>query len=68
LQFWLQFDPEILAGFPVRFTSIEAAREHCQRFFRWYNHEHATAAQAFTHLPMSATATPEPSGPSRPTS
>jgi transposase InsO family protein len=44
LQFWLQFDPEILAGFPVRFTSIEAAREHCQRFFRWYNHEHATAA------------------------
>ncbi len=27
-------------GFPARFTSIEAARAHCQRFFTWYNTEH----------------------------
>jgi len=26
--------------FPSRFTSIEAARAHCQRFFGWYNDEH----------------------------
>ena len=26
--------------FPERFASIEAARVHCDRFFRWYNHEH----------------------------
>jgi putative transposase len=26
--------------FPARFTSIEAARIHCQRFFTWYNNEH----------------------------
>lgn len=26
--------------FPARFTSIEAARVHCQRFFTWYNDEH----------------------------
>jgi len=26
--------------FPARFTSIEAARAHCQDFFRWYNDEH----------------------------
>jgi transposase InsO family protein len=26
--------------FPDRFGSIEDARTHCQRFFRWYNHEH----------------------------
>ena len=26
--------------FPARFTSIEAARAHCQVFFPWYNHEH----------------------------
>jgi putative transposase len=26
--------------FPARFTSIEAARAHCQRFFPWYNQEH----------------------------
>ena len=26
--------------FPARFASIEAARAHCQRFFRWYNDEH----------------------------
>ena len=26
--------------FPGRFTSIEAARLHCQRFFAWYNDEH----------------------------
>jgi putative transposase len=27
-------------GFPARFTSIEAARAHCQHFFRWYNDQH----------------------------
>jgi putative transposase len=27
-------------AFPARFTSIEAARAHCQEFFRWYNNEH----------------------------
>jgi putative transposase len=26
--------------FPARFASIEAARAHCQDFFRWYNDEH----------------------------
>jgi putative transposase len=26
--------------FPARFASIEAARAHCQHFFRWYNDEH----------------------------
>jgi putative transposase len=32
----LQYRPD----FPQRFTSIEAARLHCDRFFSWYNHEH----------------------------
>jgi putative transposase len=27
-------------GFPARFTSIEAARAHCQDFFPWYNDQH----------------------------
>jgi putative transposase len=27
-------------AFPARFGSIEAARAHCQDFFRWYNNEH----------------------------
>ena len=27
-------------AFPARFASIEAARAHCQEFFRWYNNEH----------------------------
>jgi putative transposase len=27
-------------GFPRRFTSIEAARAHCQEFFPWYNDDH----------------------------
>jgi len=26
--------------FPARFTSIEAARAHCQDFFPWYNDDH----------------------------
>src|SRR5438132_6485546 len=26
--------------FPARFTSIEAARAHCQDFFPWYNDHH----------------------------
>jgi putative transposase len=32
----LKYRPE----FPARFGSIEDARAFCQRFFRWYNHEH----------------------------
>jgi putative transposase len=27
-------------AFPGRFSSIEAARAHCQDFFTWYNHQH----------------------------
>jgi putative transposase len=27
-------------AFPARFPSVEAARAHCQDFFRWYNNEH----------------------------
>jgi putative transposase len=27
--------------FPRRFTSIEAARAHCQLFFPWYNEDHS---------------------------
>ena len=27
-------------GFPRRFTSVEAARAHCQDFFSWYNNQH----------------------------
>jgi putative transposase len=27
-------------AFPARFGSIEAARAHCQEFFRWYNNDH----------------------------
>jgi putative transposase len=27
-------------AFPARFASVEAARAHCQDFFRWYNNEH----------------------------
>jgi putative transposase len=27
-------------AFPARFPSIEAARAHCQEFFRWYNNDH----------------------------
>jgi putative transposase len=27
-------------AFPARFPSVEAARAHCQEFFRWYNNEH----------------------------
>jgi putative transposase len=27
-------------AFPARFASVEAARAHCQDFFRWYNDEH----------------------------
>ena len=30
-------------GFPARFASIEAARAHCQDFFRWYNADHRHA-------------------------
>jgi putative transposase len=27
-------------AFPARFASVEAARAHCQDFFRWYNNDH----------------------------
>jgi putative transposase len=27
-------------AFPARFATVEAARAHCQDFFRWYNNEH----------------------------
>jgi putative transposase len=27
-------------AFPARFGSLEAARAHCQEFFRWYNNDH----------------------------
>jgi putative transposase len=27
-------------AFPARFPTIEAARAHCQEFFRWYNNHH----------------------------
>jgi putative transposase len=30
-------------AFPGRFTSIEAARAHCEDFFTWYNHQHRHA-------------------------
>jgi putative transposase len=36
--------------FPDRFTSIEAARAFCQRFFRWYNTEHRHSGIAW-HTP-----------------
>jgi len=32
--------------FPDRFSSIEHAREHCRRFFDWYNNEHHHAGLA----------------------
>jgi len=32
----LKYRPE----FPGRFNDIEHAREHCRRFFDWYNHHH----------------------------
>jgi putative transposase len=36
-----QFKPlKYRPDFPARFASIEAARAHCQHFFRWYNNEH----------------------------
>jgi putative transposase len=42
----LKYRPE----FPPRFGSIEDARSFCQRFFRWYNHEHRHAGLGF-HTP-----------------
>jgi putative transposase len=36
--------------FPERFESIEAARVYCDRFFRWYNHEHKHSGIAL-HVP-----------------
>ncbi len=42
----LKYRPE----FPGRFGSIEDGRAFCQRFFRWYNHEHRHSALGF-HTP-----------------
>jgi putative transposase len=33
-------DTEVPAGFPTRFSSIEASRAHCYEFIPWYNDEH----------------------------
>src|SRR6266853_1112468 len=42
----LKYRPE----FPGRFGSIEDGRAFCQRFFRWYNHEHRHSNLGF-HTP-----------------
>ena len=42
----LKYRPE----FPGRFGSIEDARAFCQRFFRWYNHQHRHSGLGF-HTP-----------------
>jgi putative transposase len=42
----LKYRPE----FPGRFGSIEDGRAFCQRFFRWYNHEHRHSGLGF-HTP-----------------
>jgi putative transposase len=42
----LKYRPE----FPGRFGSIEDGRAFCQRFFRWYNHEHRHSSIGF-HTP-----------------
>ena len=54
--------------FPARFGSIEAARVHCQAFFRWYNVAHRHAGSGCTRRPMSTTSGPPPSKPSGPAS
>lgn len=42
----LKYRPE----FPGRFGSIEDGRTFCQRFFRWYNHDHRHSGIGF-HTP-----------------
>ena len=42
----LKYRPE----FPARFGSIEDGRTFCQRFFRWYNHQHRHSGLGF-HTP-----------------
>jgi putative transposase len=42
----LKYRPE----FPEHFGSLEDARAFCQRFFRWYNHEHRHSGIGF-HTP-----------------
>jgi putative transposase len=42
----LKYRPE----FPGRFGSIEDGRAFCQRFFRWYNHQHRHSGISF-HTP-----------------
>ncbi len=38
--------------FPKTFDTIEQARDHCQRFFHWYNHEHRHSGIGW-HTPAS---------------
>jgi putative transposase len=42
------------SGFPECFGSMEDARGFCQRFFRWYDHEHHHSGLGF-HTPADAT-------------
>jgi putative transposase len=44
--------------FPGHLASIEAARQHCQVFFPWYNDEHRHVGLACTPPPTSTTAPP----------
>jgi len=50
----LKYRPE----FPGRFGSIEDGRAFCQRFFRWYNHQHRHSGLGFHTQPPSTSATP----------
>src|SRR5207248_5596315 len=52
----LKYRPE----FPQRFGSIEDARASCQRFFRWYNHQHRHSGLGFHTRPMSTSDGLEP--------
>lgn len=36
--------------FPARFGTFEDARDHCQAFFRWYNHDHRHSGIGY-HVP-----------------
>ena len=58
----LKYRPE----FPGRFGSIEDARAFCQRFFRWYNHQHRHSGLGFHTPPPSTSATLQTSKSSAP--
>src|SRR3989440_1023468 len=45
----LKYRPE----FPEHFGSLEDARDFCQRFFRWYNHQHHHSGIGY-HTPADA--------------